>query len=210
MAAHPGLSVSDAKRIVSWILTLSDSGKIASLPVSGSIRPSKGYSLTDQGVFDLEASYTDKGGPGIRSLTGTTHLILRNPYVSAGNLDSAYHFGSTDYNGVTYRIPADSSGWLAMDSISLTGINALELDYGAEKKFNRGWQVELRLDRPDGLLLGTGVAGKGIIPMKTSRTVIPMKPVTGARRRDLYLVFRNLEGTGSPQIGFTGIRFMAR
>ena len=85
MAAHPNLSESDARQIVTWIQSLTGTGQTQkSLAPSGSLPTTLNKPVLDNGVLYMSASYTDKGGNNIKPLTGSTRITLRNSKVSPG------------------------------------------------------------------------------------------------------------------------------
>ena len=210
MAAHPNLSLEDARKIVSWVLSLADSSGYVSLPIAGSINPEKGFNLSDQGVFYLKAAYTDKGGPGIQSETGTADDVLRNPYIQAASVDSSGNLSITAYKGIKYAVLADSTGWLLEDSLDLGQISGVEMDYGIEQPVSAGWRVEIRLDSLHGRLIGRSVLGMKILPMKPAKRMISLKILPDGSKHNTYFVFRRLEKKSIASIGFRSFRFVSR
>jgi cytochrome c len=83
MAAHPQISLGDAKEIVNYVLSLSDKKK-ASKPVVGEYIPQdKGKA----GTYLFAASYTDKGAGKLGPATGQKVVALRNPTIKAVDFD---------------------------------------------------------------------------------------------------------------------------
>src|SRR5688572_8992152 len=72
MPAHPDVTESDARQMVTWILSLGNEAmKQKTLPAKGRIQPTLGKKPADNGALIISASYTDKGGNSIKPLTGT-------------------------------------------------------------------------------------------------------------------------------------------
>jgi len=60
MAAHPDLKESDAKQIISWILSLDDQNKkVKSLPANGAINATLNKPAKSNGLLYISADYTD-------------------------------------------------------------------------------------------------------------------------------------------------------
>src|SRR5690606_38452709 len=72
MAAHPQISVEDARQMVAYIMTL-DQNKVKSLPLEGVVTPGK----ETEGAYLLNASYADKGAGEIPSLSAANTHVLR-------------------------------------------------------------------------------------------------------------------------------------
>ncbi|MBS1666745.1 MAG: ThuA domain-containing protein [Bacteroidetes bacterium] len=156
MAAHPNISQSDLNTIVEWILTLGKKITVKpSLAPSGSIKPGSDKSISQKAALIISASYTDKGGPGIKPLTGSKTLALRNASnVTLNEVKNMKGFDTDDDKGVHY-MTVKGDGWFSLDHIDLSGINKAALIIGYEKSPVYGYVFELRLDAPDGQLLGT-------------------------------------------------------
>ena len=79
MPAQPHISSADAESMVSAIMDLTRRKTMTVYGLSGSIKiPNRdALEATDQGVFVLEASYTDNGIPGIGAMTGRDQVVLR-------------------------------------------------------------------------------------------------------------------------------------
>jgi cytochrome c551/c552 len=209
MPAHPGLAVADAKKIVTWVLSLgADSGKMHSLPEAGSISLRNKYKLTDDGVFYLQASYTDKGGDGLSPLTGSATVTLRNPYLHAASADQSVDFSNVKAKGMQFSVPSKDNAWLAFKDISLNGVSDIEIGYGVQEVPAKGWKVELHLDSPEGTPAGATVIGPQAAAMKPATAVMKLDAPDN-KPHDLYFVFRKLDPSEASRPGVTGFRFEA-
>ncbi len=118
----------------------------------------------------IEASYTDKGGPGgIPSLTGTTSVVLQDKHHQAEHYDSTGRLpgsASTGDAGVQKETTSDPLGgtqnigfiepddWFAFDRVNLAGIDRIQLR--AASTADGGADFKIRWNDPvDGQLLGT-------------------------------------------------------
>ncbi|MEP7252310.1 MAG: ThuA domain-containing protein, partial [Ginsengibacter sp.] len=124
MAAHPTLSESDVHQMLSWILSLAAPASTKkSLPASGSIVPPSNQKPGTEMV--LSASYTDKGGNNIKALTGSNLVALRSNTITFTGTEKVKGFKPFKYNGNNVMIFPAVEGWVALDSIDLTGVNSV-------------------------------------------------------------------------------------
>lgn len=140
MAAHPNLKEADIKQILTWILSLkAENKKAQSLPASGSLAPGLGKPLEDNGWMYITAFYTDKGGPGIRPLSGTQTVSLRNSKIGFGG--DGKNFG-------------DGDSLKLVGNVDLTGIRKAQLTVFPGPKAVSAYTIELRLDGKNGKKIG--------------------------------------------------------
>jgi cytochrome c len=209
MAAHPNLKEEDAKQIVTWIQSLAGEAK-KSLPASGSLSPSLNKPVKDNGVLYISAVYSDKGGNGIRPMTGSTTVALRNSKMFFYRAKNMKGFTTVDFNGTRFLIVPTADGWFSLDNIDLTGITTATLAAGWQKPPDFGYAVELHLDAPDGKKIAEGQilpGGPGGGAM--GGTAVPMKiePVTDGKLHNIYIVTRPLNSKEASQIGLMSLQF---
>jgi len=209
MAAHPNLTVSDAKIIVDWVLSLSKTEHLKSLPVKGSLSPS-GYKLNDNSDLLIEASYRDKGGDGVKPLTGKTNLILHNPLVHAGKGDKITGFSSASVNGSTFEVTTGNNAIIGFKNISLQDVTAVEVNYGITDTLAHGWKMELHLDNPTGKLLGETTIGIKTPIKKPAKTIIHVKGIEDEQPHYLYFVFHKIDPADKGGAGIGSFLFMAK
>lgn len=200
MAAHPDLSVEDAKTMVSYILSLADAPS-ASLPLSGSFTPVIEPGQSDQGVFIIRAAYGDQGANGIPGLQSEKVLMLRNSnlsaYEAADEVQEVMKLNLPE-PPIKMLIAQKDQGWFKFNQVDLTGMGMAMIVSSANAQFGfTGGTVEIHLDSPDGPLIGTSSAIEpqqtppGGNPMQTApiMAMTPLTPTTGSH--DLYFVCRN-------------------
>jgi glucose/arabinose dehydrogenase/cytochrome c551/c552/type 1 glutamine amidotransferase len=211
MAAHPDLSVADAGKIVSWILSLaSDSGRQKSLPLKGAIIPSAKFKLTDQGAIVLSASYVDKGAKNVPSLTGAANIILLNPSLQSGSARSSSGISDKTVGDMQVKLINTDSGWIKFSHISLQEVNAVQIHYGLEQASDKGWSVSLHLDSPEGKLLGQTRMGTGITPMKPATANLKLSQPADDALHDVYFVFHRLDSHEKGGLGIIDMLLKAR
>lgn len=191
MAAHPNLKNEDAQQIVQWILTLAGTEKRKSLPLTGSVAPTLDKPIKDKGLLVIRASYTDKGAAGIRPMTGETSVVLKNSKMLFSGVTKTKDFSSIDYNGMHMMILPKATGWFSIDDIDLTGVSSASIMAGWQKAPEFGFNFEIRLDAPDGKLLGQGTLIGGMPttgPMGGTIIPIPFEPVTDGKLHSVYII----------------------
>ena len=210
MAAHPGLSLTDSKKIVNWILSLADEkGNTQSLPLDGKINPEHKFKLNNQGVVSLTASYTDKGGDGAHPLIGSASFVLRNPFLKADRADKKSNIQQVEQDDQTYSVPSSSDAWLEYSHISLEGVRGIVIHYGIQKKVENGWKVEIRLGNSSGELLGEQKIGPGIAPMKPTTAEIQFTKVPDDQLHNVYIVVHKLGESEMSALGLIGFQLKA-
>ncbi|MER7168656.1 ThuA domain-containing protein [Micromonospora sp. NPDC000207] len=146
----------------------------------------------------LSASYTDLGGGGQGPLTGTGQTIIQLYRQQAefaqikqgvGVANTADTGGGQHVNGI------DPGDHIAMDPINLGGVTSITLRHSGGSAATAGQpraQVELRLDAPDGPLVGTANLNATTGNNAFTSTNVAVNQPAGSHK--LYFVFRSVEG----------------
>jgi cytochrome c len=205
----------DARQIVTWILSLKDDRvKQKSLPVAGTLKPTLDKAPTENGVLVLSASYTDKGGNGLKPLTGTTTVSLRNNKSGVAAARNLKGFALRSFNGMQFLSVPKERASFSIDSIDLTGITSVELAAGGNQMPRYGYLFELRLDGPDGQKIGEGTLSPNKQMTKTAfgfGTLIKlnMQPVNDGRLHNLYIVSKPLNPQEEGTLVISAVEFKA-
>lgn len=199
MAAHPQISVDDAKKMVDYIFSLTSKKESKSLPLSGSVTPE----AKQAGAYVLKASYADKAIDNVPSLSGTGSVVLRAPMLRADQANEVSKAVKASNQGFIYLDQVKNGGYARYNDIDLTGVKTV---MATVTKFGdaTGGSVELRLDAPDGKVIGTTDFSKadhrspypGVDVMTSPVTLTPTE---GAHT--LYIVFVN-PGAGDKTLFF--------
>ncbi len=193
MAAHPNITEDETRQIVLYIRSLADTGaKQKSLPLQGSIVPKP--SPTDN-VMILTASYTDKGVNGIRPLTGVESVALQGSTVSFSPTTKVDNFSPVSFGGMDLLIVPADEGWFALDEIDLKGVKTATLIVGFQAKPDFPVNFELRLDAPDGKVIGKGslLPETNTAPSGFMSGMIPIvldEPMDDVKAKALYFVHK--------------------
>ena len=192
MSAHPQLSPTDAKEMVSYILGLGEKKQAApSLPVKGSYAMTLPAGDKGAGRYVVRAAYTDKGNAGIPSITAEQTLVLRSAKMPAGTADKSD--GIMKYGTVV--IASVKNGTIGFSNIDLTGITQIMFTASAPKaQLNAaGGSIEVHLDAPTGKLIGEtafiAATDGGSMTTMPPPVIAKLSPVTGLHA--VYLVFKN-------------------
>ncbi len=203
MAAHPNLKPEDSRQIVAWILSLGSQEKRKSLPPVGTVPPTANKPAKDNGLLVITATYTDKGGNNIKPMTGTNTVALRNNKMAFYGANNLKGYTFVDFNGMRFMITPAAQGWFSMDNLDLSGINSAVMAAGWQQPPAIGYEFELRLDAPDGKLLGSAKLG----PQPASKAAMggaalsfKIDPVTDGKLHNVYIVSKPVDKE-SAQIG---------
>jgi cytochrome c len=205
MPSHPLLSVSDAKTIVRYFLSVNDPA-IAAAPLSGSFTPANPQSDGARSAVLIHAAYTDKGAGQLPAQTSEALMVLRNPTLGADTADVESGVLPQVGRGST-TIPAvvpTANAFIAFKGIDMTGVRSLALAAQAGGRTGGvGGTIEVRLDSPTGELIGSAVVA---VPAQGGRggggggrggasPPIAVELKSAAGRHDVYFVFKNDRAT---------------
>lgn len=186
MPAHPGLSQDDAGKIVSYVMSLSDTKIIKKLPSQGTLLPEVRRIKNQSTHFVLTATYADNGGGAGKPLSSSAEVNLISNIVDAAVL-TGNPFAKKDSAGIKYFVLPDSVGFLKAEDVDLTGIKAIELsgiDAGKAVNYN----IEIRLGNTNGKIIGRGEI-KFSGTNKSANTIVPLqKGIAG--NQTLYIIFK--------------------
>lgn len=196
MAAHPKISAADAAEMVKYILTVAQpKPKVNSLPVQGAYTVKLPPGDKGQGVYIFRASYADRGANGLPSIPSEETFTLRNPKINPSKYDVFNDATKMSFGGNNFVIPSKSGSYIGLKQIDLTGITQIDISAVAPKEqLNaKGGVVELRMDAPNGKLLGKtefiGDKPGGGFSFNSKPVSLPVTATEGVH--DIYLVFQN-------------------
>lgn len=211
MSAHPDLKQEQAGMIVDWILTMNKK-TTASLPAKGSIVPTPAQ-MGKGNQMQITASYTDKGGKGIKPQSAAGTVYLRSALVDVTQYDSTANLEIKNWNNqpvVMLNLSTGNTGWIGFDDIDLEGIGAIELTYGVPAILEKGYGISLYQDSPDNR--GTKVAEMtlsslpGTLPTQVLMALHNVKP--GSRK--LFLKLDRINGKENNKVALVSLHFMPR
>jgi cytochrome c len=195
MAAHPQIAIEDARQIVNYILTLDDKKGTASLPLEGSVKPG----TEEDGAYILTASYFDKGASQLPSIAAESSMLLRSPMLKADQATDLHTLRLLVYQGRPGFENIKRNSYAAFKDVDLTGVKKATLMSFMMDGMDGG-NFELRLDTPDGKLLGKALvskAGMGTADVK-------IEGIEG--KHTLYTVFTNSTNGDKDLFYFVGVK----
>jgi len=207
MSAHPDLTEANAKRIVDYIFSVGkNNANVSVLPLEGSLVPEIPNYEYGTGSFVLRAAYKDKGAGQAKSIKAEEILHLKTPFLKAQEVDFSYSTQIINTAGYSFSLVGDGS-YAGYKQVDLSNINELIVYVqGNQRNGAVGGIVELRLDSPNGQLVGKSEhiglkesgfgrppAGENPIEWGRKRNsqakIILNKALKG--KHDIYLVFKN-------------------
>jgi glucose/arabinose dehydrogenase/cytochrome c551/c552 len=201
MPAHPSIRDDDLKSVIGWIQSLS-AGKTPSLPAVGTLNATLNKPVKDDGLLIISATYTDKGGPNVKALSGSGSIVLKNNLMYLDHMTRMIDFAKYAMTKNGYLSVPDNTGWVSIPNIDLTAIRKVSLAAQWEKGPIAPYSFEIRLDSPDGKKIG-GYSFKGVSPgVSTGASAktkiidrpyqqfftIPIDPVSDGTKHTLYIV----------------------
>lgn len=210
MSAHPSISQAEAHQLVEYVMSLSGTNnQPASLPLKGTVDATAGKPEKNNGVLYLMASYTDKGGPGIRPITGSDAIALRSPKLAAASFDKSDAVSTFEVEGTNLLIPS-GNGWVAYDHLDLTGINGVNIAFLTREALKYGYTVEAFLDKLEGVKLGDVSIGTGAKPGIPNTAIISFTPVTDGKKHSLYVRIKAADPAEKTYLGIVTFQLMSK
>lgn len=154
MPAHPDVTSDESRQIAMYIQSLvADKAKKLSLPVKGRLRPE---TKNPGEMMVITASYTDEGAEGVIPLTGVKSVALSSNTIGFSEATKTMDMAAVTYGGQDLLLLAGEKGWFEIESVDLTGVNMIVLGAGWQEAPKVVYNFDVRLDTPDGEIIGKG------------------------------------------------------
>jgi cytochrome c len=204
MSAHPDLKQTDAEMIVDWILGLNKKEE-PSLPARGSITPTA-KDMGKSNTMVITATYTDKGGAGVRPQSGYGVLTLKSPVLMVGAASSTKAMTVAEFGGQKLAIIEGASGTMNFDNVNLKNVTAFELGYAMQAVPDHGYIISWYVNDVKGTKLGEVKIGREVDPKSTSVKV----PVQNMPDQPFNLVMKmeRVDKAESQFVAVTGIKLL--
>ncbi|WP_316829513.1 PQQ-dependent sugar dehydrogenase [Pedobacter aquatilis] len=197
MPAHSEMKESEVKQIVEWVLSLSAKGNTtASLPTTGKIVPPETVNK-NKPVLTLKASYSDLGAKGLKPLTTTNVYNLKSNIINSTDIKDFSGFSRRDNGGFNLL---QNKGWLKLSAIDLTDVakfNITSLSQSADVDY----EVEIRLDREDGKVIGKG---------NLTKVDFPIELITDGKFHDVIILFKSTKEAVKNRLSIREIKLEAK
>ncbi len=126
MTPHPELSKSDSEEIVNYIFSLTEKSK-GKRPIKDNITLMEHVGKGIDGLYLLNATYTDQGANGIEPLQSRDYIALRNPFVQAEDFDEGnVRLGTITTDVLTYATSINHGSFIRFNSIDLRNVRQLK------------------------------------------------------------------------------------
>ena len=126
MTPHPELSKSDSEEIVNYIFSLTEKSK-GKRPIKDNITLKEHVGKGIDGLYLLNATYTDQGANGIEPLQSRDYIALRNPFVQAEDFDEGnVRLGTITTDVLTYATSINHGSFIRFNSIDLRNVRQLK------------------------------------------------------------------------------------
>jgi cytochrome c len=197
MPPHPQLTDEQRTQMVSYILSLGQKKVGPSLPPTGEYTPPAATAESTApggGAVVLRAEYTDKGANGLPGAEADKTVVLRAPIVvvSSGELGEGVSKMQVPQFPVPFAMPNRSGSYAKFRQLDLSNISEVVFSVSAPAQYGSvGGKVEVRIDAPDGALLGEteAIAPQTVANAPPVQARAAIKPTSGVH--DVYFVFRN-------------------
>jgi len=209
MSAHPQLSVADSRAIVEYIMTTGEKkATVKSAPVKGSLDIKSAEEQKEKGTYVLRAAYRDKGTASMTPLVGEELILLRHPSLDPELAEMTRGFNRMITPRKTLNMDGNGS-YIGYRNIDLTGIATFTVNaLGNMRGANAGGTIEIRMDTPDGTLLGKSDA---VSPTQRGPVTAKIAIPETKGQHDLYFVFVNPQAKSNQTLmQLTGIDIAAR
>lgn len=205
MPPHPQHSVEEARRMVDWVLSLSQNAASAPRPgAEGSYAaPKEPTARIEEGVLILTAGYTDFGAEGAPPLRGEARVVIHSRRKKAALYDENHGMQYVEQVEAEVGVIGhfEDGDFIVFRDLNLDGIKRVIVRAGGLSE--QTGKLELRQDSPDGKLL----AAVKVKPTGDAEfPEIPVELSAAAGLIDLCVVARLAEGQ---VLGLNWIEFPA-
>ncbi len=155
MPANPGVSLSDARTILDYIMHITDK-TAPGLPVKGSFTPAIPAGDNGRGSFILQASYSDRGAGNVPSHAVESIIRLNNPVLRPSEAETLTGAELVvGGRGGNASLKPGNGTVVGYRNLDLTGIQSLKIHGSATvREDNSGGHIEVRLESPEGEAVG--------------------------------------------------------
>jgi len=189
MSAHPQISSSDSKAIVEYILTTGEKNAVVkSAPVKGTLDIKMADQQKEKGTYVIRAAFRDKGTASMTPLVGEEIILLRHPSLDPELADLSKGF--TKFITPAKSLNMDGNGsFIAYKNIDFTGLSGFAVKLmGNMRGSSAGGVIEIRLDAPNGALIGKS---EFLNPTQRGQNSVNLGISETVGQHTLYFIFVN-------------------
>ena len=117
-----------------------------------------------------------------------------------------------EFNGMKLMIVPAEEGWFVLEDIDLKGVSSVMLTAGWQEPPTAGLHFEMRLNAPDGELLGAGSMPTPVKGQPGGMVPIAINKSTDVKAKEIYFVHKPKEGEdrGAGPVALMNVRFNGR
>lgn len=207
MPAHPTITSDESRQIATYIISLAGGGgrgRKPSLPPSGSVTAED----NNQGnLMVLTASYTDNGSEeGAVPLTGSKSVALASNTVKFSADTKTQDMMAVTFGGQDLLVLQGEKGWFQLEDIDLAGVNAVVLAAGWQEAPKAAYEFEVRVNSPDGEVVGQGTMAAPPAGSPGTAIVIPLSTKSSGKK-DIYISGKVAEGQEPSMVALMSATF---
>jgi cytochrome c len=187
MSAHPQLTPQETEKMIRYILSMNKKGVTKGLPTKGTFALTKHKPTEKEGAYIFTASYTDKGGNGMKPLTATKILKLSYPVIPAHQYSEkkktmtflvTKEVWSAIEEEMTIVLPSHE-GEVTYSGIDLTDVGQIKLGVAVAPSYFSGGKLEVWIDGENGQKIGEADLEIGLTDLGFSDLFVNIKPTEG-------------------------------
>lgn len=187
MAPHPQLSVDDTEKMIRYMLSIGNKTPQSGLPNKGVYTLNKHKPTEKEGTYIFTASYTDRGGNGIKPLTATKVIVLSYPLLGADQYaekKKAQTFKITKdiYPAVeeeTTIVLPNHEGSLRYKGIDFTGVGSIKIGAAVAPNYFSGGTLDIFIDDETGQKIGSAKLEIGLTDLGFKELPVSISEVKG-------------------------------
>jgi cytochrome c len=206
MSAHPQLAFDDAKKMVSYILSMKEETGSKSIASKGSfVSPN----LNELDQILLSAIYKDKGAPGIESIEEKKTINLRYPKLNAVDYDDLKEaWKKANYGKAPFFMRlTNGTSFLKFNEIDLFEVSQIQVNAMASGDIPLF--LEIRTDSAKGPVVGRKQLIKSTHGLDFQAQIIPISASRG--KKDLYFTLSGIsQPTKGSDIALEWFRFLRK
>jgi len=209
MPANPDLKHDDAQKIIAYIQSLGQKeAPKPSMPAKGIIAdPLLGKPSSDLGRLLVSASFTDRGGKEVKPLSGNGTAVLRHPRISVDQVRDMKGVSTMKFGVQTLLLIPSNEASFSLEEIDLSRVTRIQLSGAAQEASKGGYKIEVRLDSPEGMAIGsTTFKVGGSKPPYLGMGELWINPVGDGKKHQLFFITRPAE-IGEPSAALMNMEF---
>ncbi|MDB4292200.1 ThuA domain-containing protein [Maribacter sp.] len=204
MAAHPNITSDETRQIATYIMSLNgDANRKPSLPPKGAVQPEAN---TSGKLMVLTASYTDAGAEGAVPLTGSKSVALASNTVGFSEATKTDGMMAVTFGGQDLLVLPGAKGWFQLEGIDLTGVNTIILAAGWQEAPKVAYNFDVRLNAPDGEVIGKGTLAAQPTGSQGAAIIIPLTTKASGKSK-LYIIGAVEEGKKPSMVAILNATF---